>query len=319
VQRLSAENDRLKAEAENRATENSALIKEKQAAEVAAKSAEKNVTDAVGLTQERDDLKQKLAALTAKQSEADAQLAASRQASEAAQKELGEARGEVEALKAERGDAQKQSARVSELESALQKVSAERDGLQARLAGLDALQAENARLSEMGKNLAAAQRRIAELEGAAAQLSNVRRDFTVLTADSMRLKATLQTVEQDRRTQVARLQQENLALSARLRQVQGTLDQIAAAARFVTSGGANPSQPQASPPSVMPISAASGVPANPGISSGRVYTVVEGDSLTKISVRYYGTGNRWQEIYLANRDVLRGQNALRIGQQIIVP
>jgi nucleoid-associated protein YgaU len=47
--------------------------------------------------------------------------------------------------------------------------------------------------------------------------------------------------------------------------------------------------------------------------------VIDGDSLTKISIRYYGTGNRWQEIYLANREVLRGQNALRVGQLIRVP
>ena len=42
----------------------------------------------------------------------------------------------------------------------------------------------------------------------------------------------------------------------------------------------------------------------------------EGDSLTRISLRYYGTPNRWQEIYDANRDVLQGENALRLGQRL---
>jgi nucleoid-associated protein YgaU len=51
----------------------------------------------------------------------------------------------------------------------------------------------------------------------------------------------------------------------------------------------------------------------------RVHTVVEGDSLTRISVRYYGTGSRWQDIYDANREVLRGENSLRPGQRLRIP
>jgi len=54
-------------------------------------------------------------------------------------------------------------------------------------------------------------------------------------------------------------------------------------------------------------------------ASARVYTVLEGDSLARISVRYYGTSNRWQEIYNANRDLLKGANALRPGQQLKIP
>ena len=59
----------------------------------------------------------------------------------------------------------------------------------------------------------------------------------------------------------------------------------------------------------------SGVPVIPT----RLHTVVEGDSLTRISLRYYGTPNRWQEIYDANRDALQGENALRLGQQLRIP
>ena len=51
----------------------------------------------------------------------------------------------------------------------------------------------------------------------------------------------------------------------------------------------------------------------------RVHIVAEGDSLTRLSVRYYGTGNRWQDIYEANRDVLKGENALRPGQRLKIP
>jgi nucleoid-associated protein YgaU len=51
----------------------------------------------------------------------------------------------------------------------------------------------------------------------------------------------------------------------------------------------------------------------------RFHTVAEGDSLSRISMRYYGTPNRWQEIYNANRDVLQGSAVLRIGMQLRIP
>lgn len=47
-----------------------------------------------------------------------------------------------------------------------------------------------------------------------------------------------------------------------------------------------------------------------------MHTVVEGDSLSRISLRYYGTANRWQDIYDANREALAGANVLRPGQQL---
>ena len=51
----------------------------------------------------------------------------------------------------------------------------------------------------------------------------------------------------------------------------------------------------------------------------RFHTVTEGDSLSRISMRYYGTPNRWQEIYNANRDVLQGSSVLRVGMQLRIP
>ena len=51
----------------------------------------------------------------------------------------------------------------------------------------------------------------------------------------------------------------------------------------------------------------------------RLHTVVQGESLMQISQIYYGTSDRWREIYQANREGLRGQNRIRIGQQLRVP
>jgi nucleoid-associated protein YgaU len=51
----------------------------------------------------------------------------------------------------------------------------------------------------------------------------------------------------------------------------------------------------------------------------RFHTVADGDSLSQISVMYYGTANRWQEIFSANRDLLHGANSLRVGQRLRIP
>lgn len=49
------------------------------------------------------------------------------------------------------------------------------------------------------------------------------------------------------------------------------------------------------------------------------HTVVKGDTLTRISQKYYGTQNRWREIYNYNRDVLPTPSALKIGVKLKLP
>jgi nucleoid-associated protein YgaU len=51
----------------------------------------------------------------------------------------------------------------------------------------------------------------------------------------------------------------------------------------------------------------------------RVHVVVEGDTLTKISKKYYGTANRYNEILAANRDVIRDENVLVVGTKLKIP
>ncbi|MFZ9682728.1 MAG: LysM peptidoglycan-binding domain-containing protein [Cephaloticoccus sp.] len=108
------------------------------------------------------------------------------------------------------------------------------------------------------------------------------------------------------------MQQENNALNARLRQAQGTLDQIAAAARLINPSAGTPTLNTPALPS------SSGTVASQA-PAPRFHTVVEGDSLSRISLRYYGTANRWQEIYEANRDLLATENVLRPGQRLRLP
>jgi len=144
-----------------------------------------------------------------------------------------------------------------------------------------------------------------------AQLTQVQRDLQSARDANSRLVEGNVNQERERTATIAQLRQENSALAARLTQAQGTLDQIASAARLGTpaaalaSGGSVP---------VRPVPSATSAEA-----TVRFHTVVEGDSLSRISMRYYGTAGRWQEIYQANLDVLQGSSALRVGMQLRIP
>jgi len=50
------------------------------------------------------------------------------------------------------------------------------------------------------------------------------------------------------------------------------------------------------------------------------YTVVRGDSLWKISKKFYGTGSKWRTIYNANRSLIGGNpNLIHPGQVLKIP
>ena len=50
------------------------------------------------------------------------------------------------------------------------------------------------------------------------------------------------------------------------------------------------------------------------------HTVKEGETLTVISLKYYGTKERWREIYDANREALSGgPDKIQPGQKLIIP
>ena len=51
----------------------------------------------------------------------------------------------------------------------------------------------------------------------------------------------------------------------------------------------------------------------------RRHVVTRGETLYSISKRYYGTGNRWREIYLANRSVMTSETDLKVGTPLVIP
>jgi nucleoid-associated protein YgaU len=53
--------------------------------------------------------------------------------------------------------------------------------------------------------------------------------------------------------------------------------------------------------------------------SGRSYTVVKGDSLSKIAKHLYGDAQQWRKIYEANRDQIKNPDLIYPGQTFTIP
>jgi LysM repeat protein len=107
------------------------------------------------------------------------------------------------------------------------------------------------------------------------------------------------------------------------RQVADLRELLAAANRPLVVAQEEAGQPRRlAPPQrpyaiVPPIAVAAAAPPAPPPS--RTHTVVEGDTLTRISVEYYGTARRWQAIFQANRDVVPNGEVLSIGTVLKIP
>jgi nucleoid-associated protein YgaU len=63
------------------------------------------------------------------------------------------------------------------------------------------------------------------------------------------------------------------------------------------------------------------VPAGdaPAAGAPRTYTVVAGDSLSKIAKRFYGDANQWKRIFEANRDIIKNPDLIHPGQTLKIP
>lgn len=58
---------------------------------------------------------------------------------------------------------------------------------------------------------------------------------------------------------------------------------------------------------------------DPASKAPRTYTVVAGDSLSKIAKKLYGDANQWKRIFEANRDTVKNPDLIRPGQVLNIP
>jgi nucleoid-associated protein YgaU len=59
--------------------------------------------------------------------------------------------------------------------------------------------------------------------------------------------------------------------------------------------------------------------ASPGKATQQLYTVVAGDSLSKIAKHFYGNAGHWREIFEANRDQISNPDLIHPGQTLKIP
>ncbi len=59
--------------------------------------------------------------------------------------------------------------------------------------------------------------------------------------------------------------------------------------------------------------------AEPSAESTEKYIVKKGETLQKISLKYYGTTKKWNKIFEANKDKLKAPNKIYPGQVIDIP
>lgn len=63
----------------------------------------------------------------------------------------------------------------------------------------------------------------------------------------------------------------------------------------------------------------SSLPAPAAAAAGQKYTVQAGDTLSKISKKFYGDANAYMKIFEANSDKLDDPNKIQVGQQLLIP
>lgn len=56
-----------------------------------------------------------------------------------------------------------------------------------------------------------------------------------------------------------------------------------------------------------------------GSQNAQAYTVMSGDTLSKISKQFYGDANEYMRIFYANRDKLKDPDKIQVGQELQIP
>jgi nucleoid-associated protein YgaU len=172
------------------------------------------------------------------------------------------------------------------------------------------------------------------------KLATSLRSFTVLQDENATLKASVekltaenQTLSQlldSSRTSVSSLQVQAAATSQidplrdELRQTQDEASHLASEnARLRDRLSLQVAAPSSlNPAPTRPGSAAAlaaSAPPAPAAPPAKTYVVVEGDTLTKIARKFYGSSARWAEILKANDGTLKDEKSLVVGSTLKIP
>jgi len=187
------------------------------------------------------------------------------------------------------------AARVAADKAAAERAAAEKAAAERAAAAKAAVEkafAERAAAEKAAADKAAA-------EKAAADKAAAERAAAAQTAADMEARRREAEAEAAAKAQAA-----EAAARAAAAQTEAEKAKAAAAAQAREALGAEPQQP-----------------GTRGVLGGseRIYVVVAGDSLFKIAAHFYGNGNRWPELFEANKDQIKNPRLIRPGQKLRIP
>jgi nucleoid-associated protein YgaU len=243
--------------------------------------------DVASIKADNKQLTEELAASWKESDKLKADLAAAQATATKASLELGDAKLQLEAAKAQPAETTASVADLQEkLATSLRSFAVLQDENAALRASVDKLTGDNASL---GQQLDSAKSSIASLQVQAAATSQI---------------DPLRTELRQSQDEASHLATENADLRTRL-----SLE-----APGPSSGKPVPTRPgtAAALTDSMPVAA----PA-PAAPPSKTYVVVEGDTLTKISRKFYGSSGRWEEILKANH--LKDEKSLVVGSTLTIP
>jgi nucleoid-associated protein YgaU len=182
---------------------------------------------------------------------------------------------------------------------------------------------------QLSQAKAEADKNAADKAALAAQLDEAKRVNAELRSAAMAAEQLdpLRTQLRQKQDALAALASENAELKMRL----------ALAGSAPSGGGSSPTRPGAEgsamatlapvpvatpvPPPAASQTGPAGSPAQPAAppAQPRIHVVVEGDSLTRISKKYYGDASRYDDILAAIRDVIHDENHLVVGMKLKIP
>jgi nucleoid-associated protein YgaU len=151
-----------------------------------------------------------------------------------------------------------------------------------------------------------------QAHNAAATPAIAQLDFARVRADADKTAAEAASLRESLR----QLQNSNANLAAENARLRTTMAR--AGGNLPAGSRAQPGRPAAVTAAITP-AAAPVDSASPPAPAPHMHRVVSGDTLTRISSRYYGTPSRWQEIYNANRDKLSSADALPLDVELKIP
>ncbi len=309
---LAAANDKLQAKAGELGKANVELTTQLEALQTAHEPP-------AGLPQQIETLKaenQRLAGLPQ-------QLASAEDRARAAGKEAETAQAELQILRS--GLAEKDKSAGAAADGRAEEANRAKAALAAQV---ETLKADNTRLGILAQQVESASSRAqaaqADAERAQSALADAQaklmaREKTEASNDLPGKVQELTQANADLAAQLTALKAENARLAPLAGQLETAERQAQAARRAADQAQTDLVAAQAK----LSVAAALPPPAAPSVTAAplppRTYVVQEGDSLTRISLRSYGTRSRWREIFEANRDILDNENSLRPGQSLKLP